>query len=92
MLSSVLNRLPSPVCLIAHNGDLYDFPLLQEEMDNIGTSLNSQIMCADSYTGIKDIFKKRNEVKKFKMLILKKQNKIKQAKLLRRKLNQLQHK
>ena len=64
MLNSFLNRLPSPVCLIAHNGDLYDFPLLKAEMDNIGTTLNSQIMCADSYMGIKDIFKKREEVRK----------------------------
>ena len=31
-------------------------------MENIGTALSSEIMCADSYTGIKDIFKKRNEV------------------------------
>ena len=62
MLNSFLNRLPSPVCLIAHNGDLYDFPLLKAEMENIGTALSSEIMCADSYTGIKDIFKKRDEI------------------------------
>ena len=33
-------------------------------MNNIGTTLNSEKISADSYTGIKDIFKKRDEVTK----------------------------
>ena len=41
MLNSFLNRLPSPACLIAHNGDLYDFNLLKAEMENIRTALRS---------------------------------------------------
>jgi hypothetical protein len=40
MISSFLNCLPSPVCLIVHNGDLYDFSLSKAEMDNIGKTLN----------------------------------------------------
>jgi DNA polymerase III epsilon subunit-like protein len=61
LLNSFLARLPPPVCLVAHNGDLYDFPLLKAEMDKAGTSLLSEILCADSYIGIKEIFKRRDK-------------------------------
>ena len=40
---SFLIRLPPPVCLVAHNGDLYDFPLLKAEMERSGTEL----LCAN---------------------------------------------
>ena len=58
MLNIFLSRLPSPVCLVAHNGNLYDFPLLKAELEKAGTELDSQILCADSYVGMKEIFKK----------------------------------
>jgi DNA polymerase III epsilon subunit-like protein len=61
LLNSFLVNLPSPVCLVAHNGDLYDFPLLKAELQNAGTSLNPSILCADSYAGIKDIYKKKED-------------------------------
>ena len=57
MLNSFINRLPSPVCLLAHNGDVYDFPLLKPELENIGKTLNRQIRCSDSYIGIKEVFR-----------------------------------
>jgi hypothetical protein len=43
--------LPSTVCLVAHN-----FPLLKAEMEKVGTKLESQILCVDSYLGIREIF------------------------------------
>jgi three prime repair exonuclease-1 len=43
MLNIFLTRLPSPVCIVAHNGNLYDFPLLKAEMEKAGTKLESQI-------------------------------------------------
>ena len=64
MLYSFLNGLPPPICLIAHNGHLYGFPLLKAEMENIGTTLNRQTMCEDSHAGIQNIFKERDEVMK----------------------------
>ena len=30
------SRLPFPVCLVAHNGNLYDFPLLHAELVKTG--------------------------------------------------------
>ena len=59
MINIFLSFLPSPVCLVAHNGNAYDFPLLKAEMKNSKTQLNSEILCADSYIGIKKIFEKR---------------------------------
>jgi hypothetical protein len=50
----------SPICLVAHNGSLYDFPLFKAEMKK--TDLGSQILCADSYVGIREIFKKRKDM------------------------------
>jgi DNA polymerase III epsilon subunit-like protein len=58
LLNSFLAHLPSPVCLVAHNGDVYDFPLLKAEMEKAGTPLDLTILCVDSYVGIKDIHKK----------------------------------
>jgi hypothetical protein len=49
------------VCLIAHNGNAYDFPLLKAELENLGTKLDAEILCADAYRGIKDFFCKKEE-------------------------------
>ena len=56
LLESFLTRLPGPVCLVAHNGDQYDYPLLLAEILKTGTSLNCDLLCVDSWIGIKEIF------------------------------------
>jgi DNA polymerase III epsilon subunit-like protein len=61
LLNSFLSHLPSPVCLVAHNGDAYDFPLLKAEMEKVNTPLDPLILCVDSYIGIKNIYKKKQE-------------------------------
>ena len=61
LINSFLSHLPSPVCLVAHNGDAYDFPLLKAEMEKVNTPLDPMILCVDSYTGIRSIYKKRAE-------------------------------
>ena len=33
LLNIFLERLPKPLCLVAHNGDSYDFPLLKAELE-----------------------------------------------------------
>jgi DNA polymerase III epsilon subunit-like protein len=59
LINNFLARLPGPSCLVAHNGDLYDFPLLKAELEKAEITLLSNILCADSYVGIKEIFKRR---------------------------------
>jgi len=61
MINSFLLRLPTPVCLVAHNGDNFDFPLLKAELEKVNGSLGTDILCADSYNGFKHIFKTRQE-------------------------------
>ena len=53
MLKTFLSRLPLPVCLVAHNGNMYDFPFLQAELVKTGAELGLNILCVDSYVGIK---------------------------------------
>ena len=59
LLNSFLARLPKPLCLVAHNGGLYDFPLLKAELEKAGITLPYDTLCAASYVGIKEIFKRR---------------------------------
>ena len=67
LINSFLASLPSPICLVAHNGNLYDFPLLKAEMKKAGIDLLYETLCADSYVGIKEIFKNRGKVQNDKI-------------------------
>jgi hypothetical protein len=40
MLDGFMKRMPQPVCIIAHNGIKFDFPVLQAELFNIGKVCN----------------------------------------------------
>jgi DNA polymerase III epsilon subunit-like protein len=59
LINNFLSCLPSPMCLVAHNGNAYDFPLLKAELEKVGIQLNPEILCADSLHGIKKIFDKK---------------------------------
>ena len=49
----------NPVCLVAHNGNGYDYPLFKAEMEKAGIQVGSNILCADSYIGKKAIFQNK---------------------------------
>ncbi|KAK3921359.1 Three prime repair exonuclease 2 [Frankliniella fusca] len=53
MLISFLERMPPPVCLVAHNGLKFDFPLLKAELSAKSQSLPDSILCADSLLGFR---------------------------------------
>ena len=59
LINYFLARLPGPLCLVAHNGDLYDFPLLKAELEKAKTTLVSKTLCADSLVGIREIFQRQ---------------------------------
>ncbi len=61
LIKNFLSCLPTPVCLAAHNGNAYDFPLLKAELDKVGIQLSEEILCADFYIGIKEIFIQKSE-------------------------------
>ena len=54
LMNNFLSSLPSPICLVAHNGNAYDFPLLNAEFGKLGMQLNSGTLCADSLHGMKE--------------------------------------
>ncbi|GFY75160.1 three-prime repair exonuclease 1 [Trichonephila inaurata madagascariensis] len=48
LINSFLSHLPKPVCLLAHNGERFDFPLLKAEFTRLSDSLSSDIFIADT--------------------------------------------
>ena len=61
LINNFLSCLPSPICLVAHNGTTYDFPLIKAELEKVGIQLNPEVLCADSLHGIKKIFQVKSE-------------------------------
>ncbi|VFV17285.1 three prime repair exonuclease [Lynx pardinus] len=54
LLQAFLQRQPQPWCLVAHNGDRYDFPLLQAELALLGlASVLDGAFCVDSIAALK---------------------------------------
>jgi len=55
-----LRRLESPVCLVAHNGSRFDFPLLAAELQSTGCSPlllvnNEPVLCVDTWEMFRDL-------------------------------------
>lgn len=58
MLQAFLQRQPKPCCLVAHNGNRYDFPLLQAELASLGlASALDGAFCVDSIAALKALEK-----------------------------------
>ncbi|XP_043833144.1 three-prime repair exonuclease 1 [Dromiciops gliroides] len=55
LLQAFLQRQPPPLCLVAHNGDRYDFPLLQAELSGagLGTDALTGVFCVDSIAALR---------------------------------------
>ncbi|KAM5234335.1 three-prime repair exonuclease 1 isoform 1-T1 [Hipposideros larvatus] len=54
LLRAFLQRQPQPWCLVAHNGDRYDFPLLQTELAMLGLARAlDDAFCVDSIAALK---------------------------------------
>ncbi|XP_071949226.1 three prime repair exonuclease 2-like [Antedon mediterranea] len=54
-INAFLNRQTKPVCLVAHNGERFDFPLLKTELNYIDCSLPCDVLCVDSLIAFQDI-------------------------------------
>ena len=71
LLIGFLARLPPPICLVAHNGNLYDFPLLKAELEKVNIQMSPDILCADSYVGFKSLFQEiQDKPKSFSLINL----------------------
>lgn len=54
-LKGFLDRQAQPICLVAHNGLRFDFPLLRKELWEIGTDLPANTGCLDTLKALKDV-------------------------------------
>ncbi|XP_059142836.1 three prime repair exonuclease 2-like [Physella acuta] len=48
LISTFLTSLPQPVCLVAHNGNRFDYPLLVSEYLSAKKDVPKDILCVDS--------------------------------------------
>uniref|UniRef100_A0A1A9V1B6 Exonuclease domain-containing protein n=1 Tax=Glossina austeni TaxID=7395 RepID=A0A1A9V1B6_GLOAU len=55
LLISFLQRLQQPVCLVAHNGLGFDFPVLRYVMKKLDLKFPSSILCVDSWKAFEAI-------------------------------------
>ena len=64
LLNSFLSCLPSPVCLVAHNENAYDFPLLKAELEKSGAQLKPGLLCVDSLLGLRELLQKQGKTER----------------------------
>lgn len=62
LIKIYLDRLPKPVCIIAHNGDRFDFPIFRKLILKCNNSLPEDIYCADSLYAFREIFPKNGRI------------------------------
>ena len=63
LMQQFLSTLAPPVCLVAHNGDRFDFPVLNKELKLAGITFKSNVLCCDSLKFLRMHFSKKNEMK-----------------------------
>jgi len=64
LIDQFLQRQMQPLCLIAHNGWNFDFPILKAMIISSGQKLCTQILCADSLTAFCNIIKIAEKVRR----------------------------
>uniref|UniRef100_A0A182SXW8 Exonuclease domain-containing protein n=1 Tax=Anopheles maculatus TaxID=74869 RepID=A0A182SXW8_9DIPT len=55
MVKLFLERLQKPICLVAHNGNRFDFVLLKQHLIRIGVLLPADLYCVDSLPAFREI-------------------------------------
>ncbi|XP_063542168.1 uncharacterized protein LOC134750862 [Cydia strobilella] len=56
-LVAFLEELEKPVCLVAHNGNIFDYKLLQTEFNEAGETIPRDLLCVDSIIGFRKLLK-----------------------------------
>ncbi|KAL8212398.1 UNVERIFIED_CONTAM: hypothetical protein K2H54_045283 [Gekko kuhli] len=65
MITAFFSRQYPPICLVAHSGCTYDFPLLKAELSALGISVLDEIYCADTIKAMKALDKENNQLHQF---------------------------
>ncbi|KAJ7316764.1 hypothetical protein JRQ81_002926 [Phrynocephalus forsythii] len=61
MITAFFGRQCPPICLVAHNGSGYDFPLLKAELATLGIAGLDEIYCADTLRAMKALDSKNSQ-------------------------------
>nr|CAH7728705.1 unnamed protein product [Callosobruchus chinensis] len=61
MINTFVKHNTPPVCLVAHNGSRFDFPILRKEINDANVPLVEDVYCIDSLTMFRDISKVTSE-------------------------------
>lgn len=56
---SFLKELPKPACLVAHNGNRFDYKILLTEFLDVNAFLPQDLLCVDSLQGFQQILKNK---------------------------------
>ncbi|XP_034473910.1 uncharacterized protein LOC117781265 [Drosophila innubila] len=59
MILKFFKHLPAPICLVAHNGWHFDFPILKQAFDKLNLKLPASMLCVDSLRAFMEIDDKR---------------------------------
>ncbi|EDW87471.1 uncharacterized protein LOC6526651 [Drosophila yakuba] len=55
LINGFLKHLPGPVCLVAHNGWGFDFPILRQTFEKLNIELPQSLTCVDSLRAFMEI-------------------------------------
>ncbi|KRG03178.1 uncharacterized protein LOC6576864 isoform X2 [Drosophila mojavensis] len=61
LIKRFVEHLPPPVCLVAHNGWPFDFPIIKQALGKVNISLPASTLCVDSLSAFMAIDDKRND-------------------------------
>ncbi|GLV42790.1 uncharacterized protein CBL_03530 [Carabus blaptoides fortunei] len=60
LLINFVARLLQPVCLVAHNGFKFDYPILRNHIELVGKTFPDNVVCIDSLLAFRDILTQPN--------------------------------
>ncbi|XP_022900002.1 uncharacterized protein [Onthophagus taurus] len=61
IIKQFLNLQRKPVCLVAHNGYGFDYPIFKAEIHKVGGALSDDIYCIDTLVMFRNLHKKKIE-------------------------------
>jgi hypothetical protein len=67
MIELFLNQLQQPVCVIAHNGNRFDFPILKKQFQKFGSNILDRFLCCDSLQLFRKLESEKLKLEKYKM-------------------------
>ncbi|XP_065357395.1 uncharacterized protein LOC135951639 [Calliphora vicina] len=68
-LNLFLERLEKPICMVAHNGWTFDYPVIRYVYDKLNMSLPSSVFCVDSLKAFREIDEKYDKIKETKKVM-----------------------